>query len=90
MVLLPQVAAIIAQLNDIRLAQGKPALGWLNPMLYATARKSPESFHDVTTGKTDGGLKAGGFPAEKGWDAATGFGTPNFPALANFVANHLD
>jgi tripeptidyl-peptidase-1 len=31
----PAVAGIFAKLNDIRLKTGRPALGFLNPLLYA-------------------------------------------------------
>ena len=80
----PVVAGIIAQVNDRRLSAGKPTLGWLNPALYACGEGV---FNDVTTGKTSGGI-VGGFPAAKGWDAATGFGTVQYKPLAKcLVAN---
>jgi len=61
----------------VRLAAGKPALGFLNPFIY----KNPDAFFDVTSG-TNSDSKVYGFTAVKGWDAATGFGTPNYEALA--------
>ena len=80
----PVVAGIIAQVNDRRMAAGKSPLGWLNPALYACGEGV---FNDVTTGKTSGGI-VGGFPAAKGWDAATGFGTVQYKPLAKcLVAN---
>jgi tripeptidyl-peptidase-1 len=80
----PVVAGIVAQINDRRLSAGKPTLGWLNPALYKCGEGA---FHDVTTGKTSGGI-VGGFPAAKGWDAATGFGTVQYKPLAKcLVAN---
>jgi len=74
----PVVAGIVAQLNDARLAAGKPALGWMNPFLYSA---DTNSYNDVTTGTTDGGKSSGGFTATKGWDPATGFGTVQFANL---------
>lgn len=82
----PVVATIVARLNAHRAAAGKPTLGFLNPLLY----QHPEAFHDITQG-CNGGQEANackngyGFPAVKGWDAATGLGTPNFAALLKVV-----
>jgi tripeptidyl-peptidase-1 len=73
----PVVAGIFAILNNVRLTNGGAALGFLNPFLYQNA----DAFNDVTTGKNDGGQRTGGFEAAKGWDAATGLGTPNYAAL---------
>ena len=75
----PVVAAIIAQINDHLLKQGKNTLGWLNPFLYA-AGQAGGAFNDVTTGNTNGGFGTG-FPAAPGWDAATGWGTPIYDVL---------
>jgi len=81
------VAGIFARLNGLRLAAGKPAMGFLNPFIYA----NPSGFQDVTKGRTNYSLIPNngsyGFQATKGWDAATGFGTPDFAALSNLVMN---
>ena len=68
----PTVAAIISLVNDALIAAGKPPMGFLNPWLYAGGWKA---FTDVTNGSAIG-CGTDGFPAEKGWDAVTGFGTP--------------
>jgi len=73
----PVAAGIFAKVNGVRLAAGKPALGFLNPFIY----KNPAAFFDVTSG-TNSDQKVYGFTAVKGWDAASGFGTPNYEALA--------
>jgi len=73
----PVVAGIFARLNGLRLAAGKPALGFLNPFIY----QNPQAFFDVTVGKNNANQKDG-FTATEGWDAATGFGTPNYEELA--------
>merc|ERR1712066_576308 len=73
----PVVAGIFAKINGERLAAGKPALGFLNPFIY----KNPGAFNDVTSG-TNSASKTYGFTAVKGWDAATGFGTPDYELLA--------
>lgn len=78
----PVVAGIFAQLNNIRLSAGKPALGFVNPLIY----QNPNAFHDVTEGTNDGGYRVG-FTAAKGWDPASGMGTPNYTALKKVVSN---
>jgi len=72
----PVVAGIFGLLNNARLAAGKPALGFLNPFIYQNAA----AFNDVTSGKNNAG-SGNGFTAVKGWDAATGFGTPDYTKL---------
>jgi tripeptidyl-peptidase-1 len=78
----PVLAGVIAKLNELRLAKGKAAMGFINPFFYA----NPSAFNDVTTGKNSVEKTfTGGFPAVKGWDACTGLGTPDFAALAKLV-----
>ncbi|KAK5114630.1 hypothetical protein LTR62_002203 [Meristemomyces frigidus] len=73
----PNFAAVIALVNDALIAAGKPALGFLNPWIYGGAY---EALTDITSGSSIG-CNGSGFPAEVGWDAVTGFGTPNFGKL---------
>jgi tripeptidyl-peptidase-1 len=68
----PHFAAVIALVNDALLAKGKKPLGFLNPWIY---KKAYKTFTDVTIGSSYG-CNTTGFPAQKGWDAVTGFGTP--------------
>ena len=68
----PTFAAVIALINDALLAQGRPSLGFLNPWLYSSA---VNGLRDVTVG-SNRGCDTVGFSAVKGWDAATGLGTP--------------
>ncbi|MCJ1390580.1 hypothetical protein MMC18_003440 [Xylographa bjoerkii] len=70
----PTAASVISLVNDALIAAGKPTLGFLNPMLYSLLY---ESFNDITSGSSIG-CNTTGFPAKAGWDAATGFGTPDF------------
>ena len=75
----PTVAGIIGLLNDIRLQNNKPPMGFLNPFLYSNSK----SLYDPTTGYNEGcGEPDRGFYALNGWDPVTGCGTPNYPALA--------
>ena len=74
----PTVAGIIGLLNDMRLQNNKPPMGFLNPFLYSNAN----SLYDPTTGYNEGcGEPDRGFYAFEGWDPVTGCGTPNYPAL---------
>ncbi|KAJ6554255.1 family S53 protease [Mycena capillaripes] len=72
----PIFASVIGLLNDELLNAGKPVLGYLNPFLYA----HQEAFNDITSGSNPG-CGTNGFPAKAGWDAVTGLGSPNYPAL---------
>jgi tripeptidyl-peptidase-1 len=76
----PVVAGVFALLNDARIAEGKPPLGFLNPLIYQNAA----AFNDVTQGKNNAG-SGEGFTATKGWDAASGMGTPDYSKLLAVV-----
>jgi len=77
----PVVAGVFARLNAERMARGNAPLGFLNPLIY----QNPDGFQDVTKGSNpDTGTI--GFAAIKGWDAATGMGTPDYEALSKIVA----
>ncbi|KAH7156074.1 tripeptidyl-peptidase sed4 [Dactylonectria macrodidyma] len=81
----PVFAAMIALINDMRLREKKPVLGFLNPLLYSA--KTSSAFRDVkdgsnTNGCADGNFFETGWEALAGWDAATGLGEPDFAKLA--------
>eukprot|EP00756_Hemistasia_phaeocysticola_P041410 Hpha_TRINITY_DN16915_c2_g1::TRINITY_DN16915_c2_g1_i1::g.53851::m.53851/K01279/TPP1, CLN2; tripeptidyl-peptidase I len=82
----PVVAGVFAKLNEVRLARGDSPLGFLNPLIYKIGA-SGQGFNDVTQGRNCGknSCTDDGFPAVKGWDAATGWGTPNFAELSKLV-----
>ena len=73
----PTAASIFALVNDALIAAGKPPMGFLNPWLYAGGYKA---FTDILSGNSTG-CNTNGFPAEPGWDAVTGYGTPYFPDI---------
>ncbi|TAQ87393.1 hypothetical protein B7494_g4288 [Chlorociboria aeruginascens] len=81
----PTISAIVALLNDALLAAGKPVMGFLNPWLYI---KGFEAFTDVTVGSALG-CGTDGFPAQEGWDAVTGFGTPYFPKIKDLLLRDI-
>jgi len=76
----PTAASIFSRVNGVLLAAGKKPLGFLNPFIY----QNGAAFNDVTSGCNSAGqiLNKECFTAIKGWDAATGMGTPNFGALS--------
>jgi len=70
----PLWAGLVALLNQNRANQGKPPLGFLNPVIYGLPKTSG-AFRDIVTGNNDlTGL--GKYKAGKGWDACTGLGVP--------------
>ncbi|XP_078728268.1 tripeptidyl-peptidase 1 [Lampetra fluviatilis] len=83
----PVFGGIVALVNDHRLQHGLPALGFLNPLLYAlgNGRGPNTAIYDVMSGCHLGCLdeqsQLVGFCATPGWDPVTGWGTPNYPAL---------
>ncbi len=75
----PLWAALIARINQ---HLGKPA-GYLNPILYSQIGKTA-AFHDVTSGSNDPtGGQLGGYNTGPGWDACTGWGSPDGTRLLN-------
>jgi len=74
----PLWAALIALINA---SMGKP-LGYFNPLLYTQLSKSG-SFQDITTGNN------GSYSAATGWDACTGWGTPDGTALLGAISGKL-
>lgn len=80
----PTFAGIVAILNDVRLNKGLKTLGFLNPLLYQNLKGA--GFNDITEGENGGGgIGCKGFAADKGWDPASGWGSPNFGILKGMV-----
>lgn len=78
----PVASSIIALLNDYLVSKGKSPLGFLNPFLY---KKGADGLRDITGGSIHGCGRKAAFPAQKGWDAATGLGVPDLGKLMNLV-----
>lgn len=83
----PTAAGIFALLNDLRIQNGLPTLGFMNPFIYQTAESHPDAFTDVTSGQNSHSCCTG-FKAAPGWDAITGWGLPNYSTLANYVLSN--
>jgi len=81
----PVAAGVFAKLNGLRLKARKSPMGFLNPFIY----QNPAAFQDVTSGKNSASRKYG-FTAVKGWDPLTGFGTPDYEALAKASMKMFD
>jgi len=90
----PLFAGLVSLLNEYRLQNGKSPLGFLNPLIYELAHAKKDAFRDVTIGNNRIGRGGAtmplseGYSCTEGWDAVTGFGTPNFAAMLDYV-KHL-
>jgi kumamolisin len=67
----PLWAGLIARINEIN----QTPAGYVNPLLYG----KPQALRDITAGSN------GEFDAAAGWDACTGLGSPNGPALPGAI-----
>jgi hypothetical protein len=67
----PLWAGFTALVNQQAAANGKPAIGFLNPLIYAIGKGTnyTADFHDIRTGSN-------GYTAVSGYDLSTGWGTP--------------
>ena len=66
----PQWSGFLALVAEARKTANKPALGYLNPILYGfSADDRVVLVNDIVSGDN------GAYQATAGWDAATGFGS---------------
>ena len=84
----PQWASIFALVNQCRASHSKGPLGFANPAIYTLAGSSAygADFHDITVGNNHLVGTPVGFTAVPGWDAASGWGTPNVAPLVPDLA----
>jgi subtilase family serine protease len=76
----PAWAGLVADVDQL----ARHPVGLLNPYLYALGHAGV-GYHDVTIGNN--GLDGvTGYSAGPGWDAATGFGSPNLGQLVHDIA----
>ncbi len=82
----PLWAAFMALVNEQRLTNKSPVIGFPNPILYklATSPASSASFHDVLAGSTN--LY---YPTRTGYDLATGLGTFNGAELVDSLVSYV-
>lgn len=87
----PFFASLVSLLNEYRLQNGKSPLGFLNPLLYEMATTKKNTFRDVTVGNNRIDRTGPyvplreGYDCAEGWDPVTGFGTPNFSEILEYV-----
>jgi hypothetical protein len=62
------MGAILAMINDARLAAGKRTIGFINPTIYSPSFQ--KAFNDVEIGSNPG-CGTDGFSAACGWDPVT-------------------
>ena len=74
------IAAVFAVINNVRLAQNKPPLGFANPFLYA----NKQCFKDIADFTKNSCLQGTsmGYSSIAGWDPASGLGIPDFECLS--------
>jgi len=77
----PLTASGIALLSERLVTKRQPSLGLLNPLLYQLPRKAT---YDITKGNTDL-YNVGCCTAKKGYDRATGIGSPNFATWPKLI-----
>jgi subtilase family serine protease len=80
----PLVAGTIALWIQKAREQGLPRVGFVPPLLYSTATKSPAAFVDITLG-SNAIYKVPCCRARDGFDLASGLGSPR----ADRIAEHL-
>jgi len=78
----PMWAGYLALANQQAVANGQSTLGFINPALYTIGLGSSynANFHDITSGSN-------GWPATKGFDLNTGWGSPNGATLINSLTS---
>jgi subtilase family serine protease len=80
----PLWAGLIALANQQAAANHVPTVGFLNPVLYDIGISSVYNtdFHDIVSGSN------GTYPAVKGYDLVTGWGSPVGPELIDDLAKY--
>ncbi len=85
----PLWAAFNALVNEQAASNGLPAVGFLNPLLYAIGNSAlgQSAFHDVTSGDNNfDGWTGKYYSAAPGYDLVSGWGTPNGSNLISYLA----
>jgi kumamolisin len=77
----PMWAGYMALVNQQAASKGKKPIGFINPLIYplGLGKTHATDFHDITSGSN-------GEPTTKGYDLATGWGSPNTTGLINALA----
>jgi hypothetical protein len=88
----PLWAAVTALANQQAEAGARPAIGFINPAIYAIGKSNiyNDCFHDITTGDNTWPGSPTKFYATNGYDLCTGWGTPTATNLLNNLAGAPD
>jgi uncharacterized repeat protein (TIGR03803 family) len=88
----PMWAGFAALANQQAVEQGKPAIGFINPTLYAIGRSAeyPSIFHDITAGNNTNAASPSNYFAVPGYDLCTGWGSPAGSNLINALISPPD
>ncbi|WCB95171.1 hypothetical protein DSM104299_03914 [Baekduia alba] len=81
----PLVAGMVALWNQQARAQGLPRPGFVAPLLYLLAQRSPGAFLDITQG-TNALFGGSCCTAGSGYDMASGLGSPRADQIAGLLA----
>jgi len=84
----PVIGGLFSLFNSKLLSKGKPPLGFVTPLLYTMAKEQPNTFTDITLGNNAWSRLEKckyGWQATKGWDPASGLGTPDFPNMVAYL-----
>lgn len=81
----PLWAGFAALINQQAVENGLPAVGFLNPAIYAIGESTnyQNCFHDITTGNNTNLVVGNAYFAVPGYDLCTGWGTPSGSNLIN-------
>ncbi len=84
----PLWAGFTALINQEAAVNGQPAVGLLNPALYAlgTSADYTNNFHDISVGNNATDTSGGLYPAVPGYDLCTGWGSPKGSNLIHSLA----
>jgi len=85
----PLWAAFMALVNQQAATASKPAIGFINPLVYAIGQGAnyASCFHDITTGNNTWSFSPNLFFAVAGYDLCTGLGTPTGTNLINALVS---
>jgi uncharacterized repeat protein (TIGR03803 family) len=84
-------ASYTALMNQLAAENNEPAIGFINPAVYAIGKGSnamayTNLFHDITTGNNESPTSPNQFVAVPGYDLCTGWGTPAGSNLITAIA----
>lgn len=85
----PRWAGFLALVNQQAAASGQPAVGFINPVIYAIGAGSGyhADFHDITVGNNLCCGQPTGYNAVAGYDLVTGWGSPTGQSFINALVN---